>query len=61
MNRPYPDWLQGTPKKRFDFSSPAAVSTPMSPGTAERPEHETPEKTPFTFGAGAMASSPQGY
>jgi len=48
MSRSYAECLLDTPPpKRFDFSSPAAVSTPMSPGSAEQNEHETPVKVPL--------------
>ncbi len=59
MTRRYEDCRLDTPPKRFDLSSPAAESTPMSLGPAQQKEHETPAKPPFNFGADAMASSPQ--
>jgi hypothetical protein len=54
MSRRHEDCLLDTPPRHFDFSSPAALSTP------EQAAHETPTKQLDMFGAGAMASSPQG-
>jgi hypothetical protein len=56
MSQSHTDWQKETPPRHFDFStsSPAAMSIP------EQAAHETPTKQLDMFGAGAMASSPQG-
>ena len=56
MSQSHTDWQNETPPRHFDFStsSPAAMSIP------EQAAHETPTKQLDMFGAGAMASSPQG-
>jgi hypothetical protein len=54
MSRSHKDCLMDTPPRHFDFSTPAALSTPGQEA------HEAPTRQLDMSGASAMASSPQG-